>query len=413
LSQLEQEIQASQDQLAAIQGQVADQQARLTVLQGELNDLAVKLDKAQNAYDATRGQVVETEAALAETRARYNALRDRLDERARAAYEMGPASSLGLILGSTTVGDLSDRLEFVDQLSAIDADLAAEVQNHANELAAERARLEDIKARQAEAIQNLADQKDLLDAKFGEAKSIYADLSAKAEQAAAIADDLRSKATEADSLVATLQQKLTAEKIAAAKEAARRAREAARKAKQQEQQQQQQQQGGGDTGGGGTGDTGGGGDGGGGTVAGSPFSVCPVDQPRAYGDSFGAPRYAGGYHPHAGNDIMAPQGTPIRATFDGVATDASNGLGGNSVIVTGAEGYTYNAHLSAYGTLGSVSAGTIIGYVGNTGDAQGGPTHDHFEWHPNVIPANPYRSVYGYTVIGDAIDPYPYLNMVC
>ena len=29
------------------------------------------------------------------------------------------------------------------------------------------------------------------------------------------------------------------------------------------------------------------------------------------------------------------------------------------------------------------------------------------------MPSNPYRSVYGYTVIGDAIDPYPYLNQVC
>ena len=73
----------------------------------------------------------------------------------------------------------------------------------------------------------------------------------------------------------------------------------------------------------------------------------------------------------------------------------------------------YNAHLSRMGQLGSVSTGTVVGYVGNSGDAQGGPTHDHFEFHPNVIPANPWRSPYGYTVIGDAIDPYPYLNSVC
>ncbi len=73
----------------------------------------------------------------------------------------------------------------------------------------------------------------------------------------------------------------------------------------------------------------------------------------------------------------------------------------------------YGAHLTGYAATGSVSAGDVIGYVGNTGDAMGGPYHLHFEWHPDVIPADPYRSSYGYTVIGDAIDPYPYLNQVC
>ena len=93
-----------------------------------------------------------------------------------------------------------------------------------------------------------------------------------------------------------------------------------------------------------------------GPVGDGPIRVCPVGQPRGC-DDFGAPRYTGGYHPHAGNDIFAPMGTPISAPFDGYAYDASNTLGGLSVIVRGSEGYVYNAHLSRFGKLGNVATG--------------------------------------------------------
>jgi murein DD-endopeptidase MepM/ murein hydrolase activator NlpD len=139
---------------------------------------------------------------------------------------------------------------------------------------------------------------------------------------------------------------------------------------------------------------------------GGPFYICPVQGKGFFSDDFGAPRYAGGFHLHAGNDVFAPRGTPIVAPFDGNAMATPNSLGGLAVKVYGRQGFVYNAHLVAYGKLGSVKAGTVIGYVGNTGDALGGPTHDHFEWHPSAIPA-------GTRTIGTAIDPYPFLKQVC
>jgi hypothetical protein len=46
----------------------------------------------------------------------------------------------------------------------------------------------------------------------------------------------------------------------------------------------------------------------------------------------------------------------------------------------------YYAHLSAYSPLAVngavVVAGDVLGFVGNTGDAQGTPYHLHFEVHP-------------------------------
>ncbi len=137
-----------------------------------------------------------------------------------------------------------------------------------------------------------------------------------------------------------------------------------------------------------------------------PLYICPVQGKGFFSDDFGAPRYAGGFHLHQGNDIFAPLGTPIVAPFDGTAVATPNSLGGSAVKVFGSQGFVYNAHLVQYGKLGAVKAGTVIGYMGNSGDARGGPTHDHFEWHPSTIPA-------GVRMIGSAIDPYPFLKQIC
>ena len=130
-----------------------------------------------------------------------------------------------------------------------------------------------------------------------------------------------------------------------------------------------------------------------------PIGFCPVRGPHEVADDFGAPRWVGGsYHAHMGNDIFAPYGTPIVAPFDGRAVASPGGLGGLAVKVHGAAGYVYNAHLSRYGTLGTVDAGTVVGYVGTTGNAAGGSPHDHFEWHPGG---------------GSAVDPHADLTQVC
>lgn len=129
-----------------------------------------------------------------------------------------------------------------------------------------------------------------------------------------------------------------------------------------------------------------------------PFSACPVDRPRRYRDDFGDPRYAGGFHRHQGIDVFARRGTPVRAPFAGKVRRSSSWAGGLAIRVDGARGFVYEAHLSAYGLAGRVRAGDIVGYVGNTGDAAGGETHDHFEWHPRR---------------GRAVDPFAALVAAC
>jgi hypothetical protein len=148
------------------------------------------------------------------------------------------------------------------------------------------------------------------------------------------------------------------------------------------------------------------------TATKSPLNRCPVDGQVGYQDDFGEPRGVGGYHPHSGNDIGAPTGRAIRAPFSGLAVAHSDGwFAGRYVIVVGREGIVHNAHLSRFGHLGYVTSGTIIGYVGASGDAR--DAHDHFEWHPWNVPDRLHVSPLGFSRIRDAIDPYPFLNQVC
>ena len=115
----------------------------------------------------------------------------------------------------------------------------------------------------------------------------------------------------------------------------------------------------------------------------------PVAGPHSFTNDWGAPRSVGGGH--KGTDIMANYGTPCVAITSGNVVQKSGRTAGNYVFLYGDNGHTYwYMHLQSYGATGHVSAGTVIGYVGDTGNAKGCP-HLHFEYHPGGGPAvNPY-----------------------
>ena len=122
--------------------------------------------------------------------------------------------------------------------------------------------------------------------------------------------------------------------------------------------------------------------------------VCPVQGARSFIDSWGYPRPGG--RAHQGVDIMSPRGTPVVLPVSGTVTVKSGGIGGLSFRLNGDDGnWYYGAHLDAFAgvTGGHHPAGTVVGYVGDTGDARGTGTHLHFEIH-----------IGGY---GNAVNPYP------
>ena len=111
----------------------------------------------------------------------------------------------------------------------------------------------------------------------------------------------------------------------------------------------------------------------------------------------------GGGRSHEGQDIFAPEGTPIYSATEGyIYRVGENILGGNTVVVVSGGGYRYYyAHLSAYaddvreGQF--VTTETLLGYVGNTGNAASTPPHLHL----GIYTSEPGRCEW------DAINPLP------
>lgn len=129
--------------------------------------------------------------------------------------------------------------------------------------------------------------------------------------------------------------------------------------------------------------------------------VCPVAGAVTFTDTWGAPRSGG--RSHRGVDMIAARGVPIVAVFSGkIERFSSSALGGKSIYFRSDAGDRYYyAHLDDFADVGAgqqVSAGTVIGYNGSTGNAPANLPHLHFEYHPGG---------------GGAVNPYPLVRGLC
>jgi hypothetical protein len=145
-----------------------------------------------------------------------------------------------------------------------------------------------------------------------------------------------------------------------------------------------------------------------------PTLIFPVAGAVTYTDDFGEPRPGGA---HQGNDLMAAKKTPVVAVEPGkVKFWTTSAAAGCMLYLYGDSGTTYMyIHLNNDLTMrndnngkcvpgvsyarglkdgAKVQAGQLVGYVGDSGDANGVAPHLHFEVHPRG---------------GSAVSPYPYL----
>lgn len=313
---------------------------RLAQVEKEAFAATARYEEAHGALIKTREEIAATERALADARKRISGLEEQLDERARAAYQLGSTSTWELLLEARDLSEFSDRLVYLDRLAQDDADLATRVSVISEELR----RLES----------NLSRLEEEQQVVFEKAQREYQVIQDRLAEAQAIRDKWKDQ-LEAEQRAAQL---LAQAQVSAASS-------------------------------------------GGGaptsiqTVAGAGLQACPAPG-TSFSDTFGAPRSGG--RTHAGVDMMGSYGQPVYAALPGSVSHSSSSLGGNQAYVHSAGGtYTFYAHLQGFSDAsGSVAAGTLIGYIGDTGNATGTP-HLHFEYHPN----------------GSLVNPTPYVAAVC
>lgn len=143
--------------------------------------------------------------------------------------------------------------------------------------------------------------------------------------------------------------------------------------------------------------------------------VFPVLAPTTYTDDFGDPRPGGR---HQGIDMLAPKRALALAAEGGkIKFWKTSAQAGCMLYLYGTSGTTYyyihlnndrtrrndnrgkcvagTAYAKGLKNGSKVTAGQVVGYVGDSGDANGLHPHLHFELHPNR---------------GAAVDPYPWLE---
>jgi peptidoglycan LD-endopeptidase LytH len=369
------------DDASALTGQLEE-------LQDTVAEHVAKVSAAERTMARAVDALADADAAVNESQFRIEELIVRSDEVVVDAFMSPPEQNALDVLATSDAGEASVKHGVLDLQADASADVLAQLATARSKLeeqraAQERAR-EEAEAARAEAEAALADLDDAMSREGQFVMALTQGLDAQSAEAArlaaldpALAAQLAARSAElTDKLDEMRAAKEYAEALARLAEAQRQ--EEARRAAEAEAAQASSTSGPLISGGG---------------------IVCPVQGPVHFTDTWGAARSGG--RVHEGVDMMATSGTPTVAPVSGRVEHRSSSLGGLSWYVYGDNGHTYyGTHLSGYANqgVGWVAAGTVIGYVGSSGNAPDSAPHLHFEFHPDG---------------GEPVNPYPLADAAC
>src|SRR3954447_18057506 len=362
-SSIQQRIGATQNKIAGkkrqegvLTTQVTGYNLRIRSLQGEINGLQqrqdtvqVQLNTKQAELDSIRNRLQVAQDRLTRLRARLVVAQRVLAARMVALYKDDEPDMVTVVLESNGFADLLDRANFLSRISSQDHHIITTVRDLKAQVTGQVHQLTALERQAALAANSIRVKRDEIAAAKGAIVSRQNDLVGARDQRAGVLGQIRSAHRQLEGQLHTLQAKQTQLLSAQAGVSVGPA---------------------------------------GPIRKGSGNFIWPVNGPISSGFGMRWGRL------HAGVDIVAGTGTPIRAAAAGTVAftqpeSSSGGYSNYTCIQHGGGISTCYAHQSQFGTSAGaqVSQGQVIGYVGNTGHSFG--SHLHFEVRINGAPVDP------------------------
>ena len=159
---------------------------RLDALNRDLSLLVERYNQARIRLNDVQVRLSEVRLEAERAHAEAERARESLNRSAARAFT-GFGSQFAVLLDATSLGDFSDRLEFIGSMAEADADLATQA-----ELAGQEARwtadeLQATVEQRREVLDELAAQKEQIDTRVGEARALYSELDREYHEALAAA----------------------------------------------------------------------------------------------------------------------------------------------------------------------------------------------------------------------------------
>lgn len=376
-NRLQAEKEDLQSQLDDLRNQEAEKQAYQDTLQEQIQVVQEQIDTTRQNIDDLNQSITELTMKLDASQAEIQDTIDEFKERLVALYTAGNVSTLEILLDSDSLSEFTTRSEMIENMTAHDQDLVDKLEAYVASTSAER------EERQAQ-MEEVAELKKSLENQQDELDSLYAENAAALEEIQGAEGATENALAANEEELAAYEQKMQ-EAIAAQKAAEEAAKEAAGSNGSSGSSGSSSSGSSGGSSGGSTGypTTGGG-------VEGfDPIWPLP-------GVTYISAGY-NGYPGHKGLDIAGAYGTPIVAAEDGTVIEANStdswGMSwGYYVLIYHNGTYTTRyAHMSsvAVSTGQYVTAGTVIGYEGATGNVTG--PHLHFEVYENGVRVDPMQ----------------------